>query len=277
MKNELIKQYCYSFFTLIPLEGKVPTERNWVNAPYRSELTEADFSGNYGVVLKDTDLVIDYDIARDPMRDTEQSALKILSRMAVIDKNTFMVNTGGGGWHIYLSKPVDFPVKGSVSFLKGVEFKTKGQQVVGAYSIHPITKRVYKPLTNEIKIQPASKDLLDLIKKDEVSPNAGKDLPYDDSVFPQLQFLSWVGFMIKKEGFPTVGSRNTRLFSIASYGKDYGLPEECTYELLQKFYNPLHDLPIEDSELRATISHAYKYSKNYVGCRLEGANNANRG
>ena len=76
---------------------------------------------------------------------------------------SFTVRTGGGGLHLYLKKPADVLIAHTLKDYPGLEFKTKGRQVVGPGSIHPETGKTYDVLVDaEVAAAPAS--LLELIK-----------------------------------------------------------------------------------------------------------------
>jgi hypothetical protein len=61
-----------------------------------------------------------------------------------IDETFFpCVITGSGGRHYYARKPVDVPVMDTLKDFSGVEYKSKGRQVVAAGSVHPETLKHY--------------------------------------------------------------------------------------------------------------------------------------
>lgn len=62
-RNSLIEGYIDNRYTLIPLNGKTPTIKDWVKTEYDPLAQACDLNGNYGVVLRSDDLVIDVDNA----------------------------------------------------------------------------------------------------------------------------------------------------------------------------------------------------------------------
>lgn len=56
------------------------------------------------------------------------------------------VETGSGGYHIYMAKPAMLSVKDSLPEYPGIEYKSFGRQVVAPGSIHPDTGRHYVAL-----------------------------------------------------------------------------------------------------------------------------------
>jgi hypothetical protein len=122
--------------------GKQPLYNAW---PTKAAMTlEAAVSHmqagwNVGIRLRDTDLVIDV----DPRNfETGDDPVARLWKDFALPGCPF-VRTGGGGFHFYLRKPSDLEVVDKLAAYKGIEFKSKGRQVVAAGSIHPDTGRLY--------------------------------------------------------------------------------------------------------------------------------------
>jgi len=122
--------------------GKQPLYNAW---PTKAAMTlEAAVSHmqagwNIGVRLREVDLVIDvdprhFDVGDDPVAR--------LWKDFALPECPF-VRTGGGGFHFYLRKPSEIEVVDRLDAYKGIEFKSKGRQVVAAGSVHPDTGRLY--------------------------------------------------------------------------------------------------------------------------------------
>lgn len=127
---------------LIPIDGKVPIERGWTRAePMNLDKAKARMRAgkNVGVRLRATDLVIDVDPRHFEGGD---DPVVRLWKDFVLPECPF-VRTGGGGFHFYLRKPGDVEVVDRLAAYPGIEFKSKGRQVVAAGSIHPDTGLVY--------------------------------------------------------------------------------------------------------------------------------------
>jgi hypothetical protein len=144
-------------FALIPLHrphdrrdgkavGKAPMRSNWrIAAPMSVDEAKEHMEvggGNVGVRLARSQLVVDVDPRNfAPGGDS----LDLLQNRLGIDFDSFpVVETGGGGRHFYLLKPVEVEVVGQLREFPGVEFKTEGRQVVAPGSIHPDTGRAYR-------------------------------------------------------------------------------------------------------------------------------------
>ena len=139
-KIEAIRAYAAAGFALIPLRGKLPTIRDWGSTPI-GKYGEKELTGNYGVILRAQDVVIDVDPRRFKPGD---DPLARLSAAIGGLSDSYTVRTGGGGLHIYLRKPAHVQIRGSLKEFPGIEFKTKGQQVVGPGSVHPDSGNEYE-------------------------------------------------------------------------------------------------------------------------------------
>lgn len=148
------KRYSAKAFDLIPLHlwqdrrkgkngkvqelGKAPVHNDWTKRAYNSAKVRdaAIESGrNLGVRLREDQLVIDVD-----PRNGGAEGFAMLCHDLELDGDEFpRVITGSGGWHCYMTKPADVLVRDTLEdeSYKGVEFKTRGRQVVAAGSRHP--------------------------------------------------------------------------------------------------------------------------------------------
>lgn len=146
-------------------DGKRPLHNDWTTKPYdNAEVLKK--SQNVGIRLTAKQLVVDVDPRNMPKgRDT----FKELCDAVGLDPSAFpTVNTGSGGYHVYMTKPANGPVVDTVEGYDGVEFKTKGRQVVAAGSRHPNGK-IYEWdfLCPDIQdgMPPAPERLLALIRR----------------------------------------------------------------------------------------------------------------
>lgn len=99
-KRDIIADYLSIRTILIPLNGKTPVEKEWTKTQFSEETTPEDFEGNYGVLLEEDDLIIDYDPRND--KTEGKSAYQNLVNYVGEAFDTYTVRTGGGGLHIYL-------------------------------------------------------------------------------------------------------------------------------------------------------------------------------
>lgn len=130
-RDDLILNYTDAGYTLTPLKGKIPLVKDWVKTEYDPFLSPSEIKGNYGVVLQDDDIIVDVDPRNFPKGENSLARLIDDLGVAKSDFLTFTVKTGGGGLHLYFKKPKDFKIRGGLKEYPGIEFKTKGQQIVG--------------------------------------------------------------------------------------------------------------------------------------------------
>ena len=123
----------------VQLRGKTPLQGDWTTTnknPDRA-LTLAKKGHNVGYRLGEHDLVIDIDHRN--FKAGEDSLAKLCEFLGVDNLADVCptVITGSGGYHYYMVKPADQLLKEMHEDYPGIEFKTKGRQVVAAGSKHP--------------------------------------------------------------------------------------------------------------------------------------------
>ena len=123
----------------VQLRGKTPLHNNWTKETIDSAtvMALAEKGHNVGFRLKNTDLIIDVD---ERNYDEGVNSLTKLTDALGLGDLAFAaptVITGSGGFHYYFRKPADMHVSENISEFPGIEFKTKGRQVICAGSKHP--------------------------------------------------------------------------------------------------------------------------------------------
>lgn len=255
------RQYIDAGFALMPLNGKIPINKAWTKIKYDPNLDPIEFEHrNFGVVLTDEDLVVDIDPRHFEKGDNPVERLTKNLQTALV---SFTVKTGGGGLHIYFKKPKDVKIKRSLSHYKGIEFKSKGQQVVGAEGIHPETETAYKVVSGTIKeIRDTPKELLNLLKNDVVTQEVGINKYVDD----EQTCNRFSEYLVTQADIAIQGDQGDNVtFKTACRGRDFGLTPDKTYELMSKLWNSLCQPPWEERELRRKVQNAYIYNEDAVG------------
>ena len=150
--------------------GKMPRDNEWVVARYTKPaiIEWIKQGGNLGVRLSAEQLVIDVDPKHEDARGRSASDilddLELELGIDVSDAPT--VETGSGGLHVYLSKPVDQRVKNTIELFGGaIEFKSSGRQVLAPGCKHP-NGNFYRWVRNAGgPLNPCPVELWDLIAK----------------------------------------------------------------------------------------------------------------
>ncbi len=244
-------------FRLFPLRGKKPTVTAWQNTKFKANVFPKSFKGNFGVNLSATDLVIDVDPRGFKETDRPHQRLaKIVPEM----KKTLVIETGGGGLHIYFTKPADLKVKKNLKDYQGIDFLSSGRYVVGAGSK---TEKPYKIVSGSFdKVLPAPQALLDIVESKHVHTDI-PDIEFDDSLLQQKKFIEYLKnhapIAIEGEG------GNNTTFKVACRGRDFGLSMYVTSELMRKYWNDRCQPAWNDGELNGITINAYKFNQDAVG------------
>lgn len=263
-KFKHIQDYLDSFFRVIPLKGKRPKEWNWQTSKGVMS-PDAIGKSNYGIALDADVLVIDVDPRNFP---EGVDSFKLLQETLNIDfkkLNTLIVRTGSGGIHVYLNKQPMFETKEQVKEYKGIEFKTKGRQVVGPGSIHPETGNEYKILKGTPHVLAVCPDnLLRLISRSSYSmsgENAFKGEAREEDIQKFIQYL--------EDAEPAVEGDNgdVTTFKTACRGRDFGLSVEQTHRCMLQHWNNKCIPPWEPDDLFKKVENAYMYNQDSYGKR----------
>lgn len=262
-RENLILGYTDAGYILTPLKGKIPLVKDWGKTEYDPFLSPDEIKGNYGVVLQDDDIIVDVDPRNFPAG--ENSLTRLINDLGA-DKSewsTFTVRTGGGGIHMYFKKPADFKIKGSLKEYKGIEFKTKGQQIVGAGSIHPETQKPYTIKCSPFAPKNAPQVLLDLIERPEIElTQENKITVYTDSeqnILRYIKFLQSCPPAIEGKGGDVL------TFKTACRGRDFALSPNKTFELMAEHFNP-RCMPVwRIEDLKKKVNNAYSYNYDIAG------------
>jgi predicted P-loop ATPase len=243
--------------------GKVPNG-GWEKTGYNANPSADAFPENFGIVLQDSDLVVDVDPRNYVNGINSLEKLQLDLGWVLKGTSTPIVRSGAGGLHIYLKKPADHPIKKNIAQYPGIDFLSKGCQVVGARSQHVATKMFYNVINGTFQpgtIPQAPKNLLELIRKElhvavQTEPVITADV---QTVQRYREYLETAQPAIQGHA----GDRQT--YMVACHGRDLGLPETLTAELMGRHYNARCVPPWSDEELAAKVVNAYNYAQNSPG------------
>jgi Virulence-associated protein E/Bifunctional DNA primase/polymerase, N-terminal len=259
--------------TLIRLvgESKSPMAEEWQLQAFDPAAKPEDFPHNYGVSVRDGLMVIDV----DPRAFGDGDPLARIREVVGKPLDTFVVQTGGGGWHIYLDLPASYdPRKRYYTNLPrsmgwgGLEFKTRRSQVVGPFSVGPQTGEPYLILRGHpSQLATCPDQLLEVLENKTWRESLHGYDGRDDlaSVTRFMQYLEHCPRAVENMmGDPTT-------FRVAAIGKDYGLSAQKTFELMRDHWNQYCTPPWHPIELEKKVSNAYSYSSNPSGSSHPGA------
>lgn len=262
-KTKQILSYSEAGFILTPLRGKIPLEKNWTKTLYEFDPDPAKFPENFGVVLQDDDLVVDIDPRNFPQGDQPHKRLIADLGITLKDSGALIVKTGSGGLHIYYKKPAEIKTKYKIEKYPGIEFRTKGHQMVGAGSLHPDTKKPYEIIHGALdKITQAPETLIALLRTEKKEAAVKKDASPTDSPYDVERFIKYC-----TEAEPALegdsGDRTT--YKVACQGRNLGLSQVLTFELMARHYNPRCLPPWDEDALLRKVENAYAYAKGGAG------------
>ncbi|MDE2021051.1 MAG: bifunctional DNA primase/polymerase, partial [Patescibacteria group bacterium] len=263
-KAEAIRAFLKAGYTLIPLRGKIPIDKEWQKTPYgKYGEAELNIHRNYGVLLSDKDLVVDVDPRS--FRPNDNPLERLVAELGR-PLSTFCVTTGGGGIHLYFRRAVSARVVNSLQAFAGIEFKSAGRQVVGPGSLHP-SGRVYQVAQGTPEsVAQIPQALEDLIHANDYDAGDSWNLGLEEAVEHDeaaerryTQYLQTCPVAVEGQH----GDETT--YKVACVGRDFGLSAERAWELLAREWNPRCQPPWDGAALRAKVSHAYKYAKRPLG------------
>lgn len=244
------------------VHGKIPglgfTKTRFINP-----IDPKKFPANYGVVLEKTHLVVDVDPRNFPEGYDSFAELQNEIGVDLTKAAGFYVKTGGGGFHYYFKKPADWLVRNELKDrFPGIEFKSVGRQVVGPGSIHPDTFRRYSLVGNPDDLRPAPQELLDLIRREDLTLKKGLD-SYDDSDGN----IASVRSVLREHPAAVAGQGgNTTTYQAACLCKENGVSENVAFDLLRE-YNDRCNPPWSQQELMRLVGNAYRYGQNAAGSK----------
>lgn len=267
IKNIHVPALAISGHALFPLVGhsKVPALADWPSVKPDPFLEGSAFVDNYGIVLTEEELVVDVDPRN--FEDGDNPIKRLLDKCRTTKFDTYTVRTGGGGLHIYFRKPASVITRTKVKGWKGIEFKSKGAFLVGPGSIHPTTKKVYDVIVGDpYRFADCPDEILELCERSAIIANIGVEVKDDPVRRERFRIvLSQAPPAIQgSEGEPAT-------LKLAMVGKDLGLPEEVTLEMMLDIFNPRCVPMWDDHEMAVKVRNAYMYGQNAPGCNTAAA------
>lgn len=250
-----------------PLSGKVPALPEWQNTPVHSR----QIKGNYGIVLQDADLVIDFDPrngGRDGMKELERVTGVSFDQLTAVCPIT-LSGRGDGGCHIWMSKPPDVRVQKQIrDRFPGLDFLSRGTYVVGPGSIHPDTGKPYimkhiLPYRKHCPMVPQA--LLDAVEKPDYKVTKAPELVLSDAAIEAAR-IGYLKYLNAVDGAMEGQGGDEYTYRIAQRGYDFGLPPNLTFECMVE-WNKKCSPPWSEGELMTKVHNAYSYSRDTAGAK----------
>lgn len=241
-------------FPLVP-GGKTPIPDGWQHTQ------PGTYSpiGNYGIVLREDDLIADADPRNyPPGRDVLSELME-----AYPLPYTRLVKTPRGGYHVYLKKPADLKFRKKQTRFPGIDFLTAGQYVVGPGSMtiadaaRDTVDGIYELIIDTPAAQ-APTELLAVLERYSDAIKQGTEKP---TLIMSAQFKTECQIADP----PISGNRDNAAYQLACRGRDLGLPSDVIFEILRDQWMPRASEPLSDNELYDKVRHAFRYAKNAAG------------
>lgn len=257
-KDFAVALYKRAGLTTFPCrKDKRPINPGWQTNDYDA----VDLGKIYGVPMTAEMFTLDVDTRRYDETSNEMQYKDLLARFKMpFPVPTFTVKTGGGA-HIYLSCPPGRRYKMYVPETnKAIEIKSLGRYVIGAGSIHPVTKAPYEIIRGSLDdLYEAPEALLRFCES--VGPVLSEENE-DDSQENQDRFIR---YCLQTQPAIEGDGGNNQTYNTACKASDFGLSESLCFDIMWEYYNNRCYPKWDKSELEEVITHAYAYAQNTRG------------
>ena len=263
-----VEMYSKAGYALFKLNGKRPASTdNWRKTPVNRNLTILDLPGNFGLVIPAGVLIIDVD-CKDGQAGKE-SYRQLKEDTGLVrgwEKETFMVKTGSGGFHIYLKKDPAVKIRKNLKEYPGIDFLSVGCYVVGAGSIHPDTSLRYEAVfgsPNERMI-PAPAPILKKIEKTQVVEQGNIEENFVDD--DPLNIERFVELLHELPGAES-GARHQSCYIAACRGRDLGISKDrCLETILTEYADKLKP-SLGTPVVAQVVRSVYTYAQGVQGAK----------
>lgn len=239
---------------------------NWKNSEVDSFPSEVSYPrGEYGVVLRPDDLIVDIDPRNFPEGRKCWSEFCAEFKIPSLLK-TRIVQTGSGGMHIYLKKPAAFSVRKTMpnKTYPGLDFLSAGNYIIGPGSAVPDSNYNEYKIIADYKIAAAPMELLNVLIKapkdfTEKTTEIFRDTPENISRF--------IEFLKTAETAEQGKSGDLTTYKTACRGRDYGLSAPVCCEVMTNHWNTRCVPPWNERDLMNKVFNAYRYNDAPIGTR----------
>lgn len=271
---DTVREFNTLGFATFPTRGKIPhKDCAWKEIEPSPFLDESAYRDQYAVRLRPTDLIIDIDPRNFPKGSTRNvwKELKAKYKLDGIETRTFVVQTGGGGYHIWLKKPAGLQIRKSLPEFPGIDFlgatADKARYVIGPGSTHDSGRqyKVHSGSPDAIIDAPVTL-LSDIERKEKAGDDEkAKDGKISDDPQNIARYIEYLKEYAPKAIQGQNGDETT--FKAACRGRDFGLSPLKVHELMLTHYNPLCTPAWSADDLKVKVANAYKYNTEPIGKR----------
>ena len=255
MKRYFFEQYISSGCKLVELNGKTPVVKNWTKDSF-SGSTKYNDKSNYGFVIQSDMIIIDVDPRN--FKHNVNSYLSLKEKYSL--PATYTVKTGSGGFHYYYLNSNHTVIRKELKGYPGIDFLSKGHQVLIPGSIHPITLREYVLVVDSAPALIPDQLLADITKPIVQTGNTNNhDVEYNLTE-SEVQ-INIQGFQSLLQSYPPAiqGEGGDNLtFNLACRGYEYGLTPLQVYECMLVWNERCIPTWLPD-ELYQKVKNAYEY------------------
>lgn len=213
--------------------------------------------GEYGIVLKSDDLVIDIDPRKFP--DGRKIWTEFVNDFGVPSyiSRARIIRTGSGGMHIYLRKPSEFKIRKGLREYPGLDFLSEGCYAIGVGSTIKNTGS-YSFINDPTDTPIAPAEILNAIKREVVEDFTPKHEGFSDSESQQARYKEYL-----TAAAPAIAGQggDVHTFKVACRGRDLNLSPEVTHKLMSEYFNLRCSPPWSEHELQRKVRNAYDYGK----------------
>ncbi len=240
--------------------GKTPAVHHWRESIAMFNPKE----GNYGVCIPKGYCVLDYDSYKPQAKENWE---KLWGENEI--PKTFFCMSGKGGWHLWFKLPDQGPWSKQLTEYTGIDFLTNGMYVVGPGSI--IAGKEYKHVSGEFSDIPELPDFIkDVFRKQEVVNSQTVTFTDEDKKQNKDRYVE---FLKHSEGGVKGEGCDLYTYKIACRGRDFGLSEAETYQLMAQWWNEKCVPNWPADKLYTKVQHAYKYATAQEGKEIVSVEN----
>jgi len=215
-------------------------------------------AGQFGVRLKADDLVIDIDPRNMHGRKVWTELKQLIPDLQDAEDQATAVQTGGGGFHLYLRKPANFQTKKHIPEFPGLDFLSSGAYVIGAGSV--VHEKLYKFITPPFASVDTPIELLNMLQNNVIDMGAFTQIHYSNT--PENSEL-FTQYLLHDAPIAIQGQNGDQTtYGVACRGREFSLSYQITLELMLEHYNPKCVPPWSPVELSQKVRNAYCYDKN---------------